>query len=68
MTAEPITDVSVDRLSRVLDEKETARLADLADRLNVDRASLHAPLMHLAERGDVAIFPVGDSVQVRSES
>jgi Mn-dependent DtxR family transcriptional regulator len=67
MTAQPITDVSVDHLNRVVDQKGTIRLTELADDLEVDVPTLHGPLMELAKRGDVAIFPVGDSVQVRSE-
>jgi len=69
MTAVPVSHIDGKRILQILEkENGVTRLGELADRVGADRAELYDPLMRLAESGEVAIFPVGDSVQIRSES
>jgi len=69
MTAVPVSHIDGKRILQILEkENGVTRLGELADRVGADRAELYDPLMRLPESGEVAIFPVGDSVQIRSES
>lgn len=68
MTAVPVGDVDLERIRSVVEEQGVVRLAELTDRTGTDRAGLYGPLMRLVESGEVAIFPIGESVQIRSES
>jgi hypothetical protein len=56
-------------IREVLNEEGCVRLAELEEELeDMDREELYPHLMELVEQGDVAIFPVGDTVQVRDDS
>lgn len=69
MTAVPVSSVDGERILQVLQEENgVARLSELVDRTGADRAGLYDPLMRLVESGEVAIFPIGESVQIRRES
>lgn len=68
MTAVPVADVDPERVLRVVDDHNgVARLENIVEEIDADHADLRDPLVRLVEQGDVALFPVGDSVQVRRE-
>lgn len=67
MTAVPITSVDRQRLLQDIDDNGVSRLSEVADRMGSTRTELYHPLMELVERGEVAVFPIGDTVQVRRE-
>jgi DNA-binding IclR family transcriptional regulator len=50
------------------DGHNVLRLEEIAEELDVVRSDLYKPLMELVERGEVAVFPVGESVQVRFDT
>jgi len=52
----------------IIESERTVRLSKLAEMTGYDRDDLHLSLMQFVEQGDVAVFPVGDSVQVRFDS
>jgi len=56
------------RVRSVVEEHETIRLSELATELDAGREDLYGALMEVVDDGDAAVFPVGDSVQVRAES
>lgn len=55
------------RVKKIVTEKGRVRLAELEDELPYSHTELRLVLFRLLEQGDVAVFPVGDSVQVRDE-
>jgi len=59
---------STEQVREHLTDVGIARLSELRDQLSLDRYELRLALAHLVERGDVAVFPVGNTVQVRDES
>jgi hypothetical protein len=68
----PILDEDVDtpteKISAIVTDQGTIRLSELRDELNLNDHQLRLALFELLERGDLALFPIGDSVQVRDES
>lgn len=66
MVAIPMPHV-VDDVAEIVEDEGTMRFSELAEEVDVRTDALRISLMQLAERGDVAVFPVGDSVQIRSE-
>lgn len=66
--ATPVTDLEPDHDEILSAVAGTERLCRIQDELGVDnREHLYRPLMELVERGDVAIFPMGEHVQVRDD-
>jgi hypothetical protein len=57
-----------ERARSTIEEHGTMRLSELADKLDMDREDVYGPLMEVVDDGDAAVFPVGNSVQVRPES
>lgn len=68
----PILDETVvtadERVRNVVTEQGRVRLADLEEQLPYSHTELRLTLVRLVEQGDVALFPIGDTVQVRDES
>jgi DNA-binding IclR family transcriptional regulator len=50
------------------EDHDVLRLEEIAEEIDAVRSDLYKPLMELVERGEVAIFPVGGSVQVRFDT
>ena len=44
------------------------RLDELTDALDSSRDSVSGPLLELVSSGDVAVFPIGETVKIRDES
>ena len=65
----PVLDESnpVEQMSTILDERGPVRLTELEDEFSLPPDAFRATLVQLVKRGDAALFPVGDTVQVRSE-
>jgi predicted ArsR family transcriptional regulator len=59
---------TIDTLNEIVDDQGPVRLTELEEQLSVSDRELRFSLMQLVERGDAALFPVGDTVQVRSEN
>lgn len=57
----------IDQLKTIVDERGRVRLTELEDELSLPPDDLRAALVELVEDGDAALFPIGDTVQVRSE-
>jgi hypothetical protein len=55
-------------VQEAIEEEGMMRLSELADELEHDRAELYKPIMTRVEHGDLAVFPMGDTVQIRDES
>ena len=62
----PDTEPSTEAVRAVLEERGTCRLSELREELDID--GLGEPLLELAEAGEVAVFPVGETVQVKPVS
>lgn len=68
MVATPVTKLEPDHDEILSAVAGTERLCRIQEELNVDnRDHLYRPLMELVEQGDVAIFPMGEHVQVRDD-
>ena len=50
------------------DGHDVLRLEEIAEELDAVRSDLYEPLMELVERGEVAVFPVGGTVQIRFDT
>lgn len=54
-------------VQKALPDAGTVRLAELADDLDAEQDALGSPLFELAREGEVALFPVGNHLMVRTE-
>lgn len=68
MTAIPVSESEPDHEDILSAVAGNERLCRIEEQLGVEnRDHLYRPLMELVERGDVAIFPMGEHVQVRDD-
>jgi hypothetical protein len=51
-----------------IEEQGTIRLEELAKERGKPPRELYEPLMELVDAGEVAVFPVGEKVQIRWDS
>jgi len=58
---------TVRKVRSTLEEEQIIQLSELASRLSANKENLHLAVMKLVENGEAAIFPVGDTVQIRHE-
>jgi hypothetical protein len=68
MTAVPVDEIAPEEVQVVVDDEGVIRLSELAEEMGTRTASLHSPVMELVVQGKAAVFPIGDVVEVRSES
>jgi hypothetical protein len=59
--------ISASDVIEIAEERGTLRKTDLEDEIDAPDDELDTALVRAVERGDVALFPVGDSVQIRYE-
>jgi hypothetical protein len=52
---------------KILENQTVARVEEITDQLGETRSELYPALIRLLEDGKIALFPIGDSVQVRKE-
>lgn len=68
MSAVPLNDLEPDHNEILSAVAGADRLCRVEERVDVnEREHLYRPLMELVEQGDVAIFPMGEYVQIRDE-
>jgi hypothetical protein len=68
MTAVPVDEIAPEEVQVVVDDEGVIRLSELAEEMSTGTASLHSPVMELVVQGKAAVFPIGDVIEVRSES
>jgi hypothetical protein len=62
-SASPESEPQASEVRAAIEDRGVCRLAELRDDLDGNR--LGPPLLELIEDGQVAVFPVGDTVQVK---
>jgi hypothetical protein len=68
MTAIPVaTTLSARDVLEVAEKEGTLRKAELEKELDYSDRDLDSALVRAVEHGKIALFPVGDSVQIRYE-
>jgi hypothetical protein len=60
--------VSASDVIEIAQREGTLRKSDLEDETDVTDRELDTALVRAVERGEIALFPIGDSVQIRDES
>lgn len=65
---ETTTTIATDEVMEVVADAGILRKTELEEQVELSGRELTTALVQLVERGDVALFPIGDHVQIRDES